>query len=245
MYQPRVYRHELEADLGALQRFELHAGESDLLVIASRPMEREALEALLKARDEVQSAIERDSKFAQSLAPLPPVPFAPPTVRRMIHAAEQSGTGPMAAVAGSIAQSVGERLAQDCAVVIVENGGDLYLAADCELSVGVFAGGSTLSGKIGLKIEASRLPAGVATSSASVGHSLSQGATDAACVVADDAALADACATALGNMVGDAGEVDAALHKIVGLEGVRGALVIINDKIGALGEIELTHLQGE
>jgi ApbE superfamily uncharacterized protein (UPF0280 family) len=44
-----------------------------------------------------------------------------------------------------------------------------------------------------------------------VGHSLSFGRADAPCILAHKASLADAAATALGNLVPDAGAIGAAL----------------------------------
>ncbi len=65
---------------------------------------------------------------------------------------------------------------------------------------------------------------------------------DAACVVALDAALADAAATALGNRVKDAGDIGAALEWAAGLPEILGAVVIVGDKLGARGQVELVPL---
>jgi ApbE superfamily uncharacterized protein (UPF0280 family) len=145
----------------------------------------------------------------------------------------------MAAVAGAIARYVGERAADWGAQVVVENGGDLFLHAQRELTVGIFAGSSPLSRRIGLRITAEMMPMGIASSAASVGHSWSYGKADAACVAADDAALADAAATALGNRVKASADMEPALTWLLGLPGVRGGLVVVGSALGVQGAMEL------
>jgi ApbE superfamily uncharacterized protein (UPF0280 family) len=108
--------------------------------------------------------------------------------------------------------------------------------------VALFAGKSPLSHRVGLRIDPSWSPLGVCTSSGTVGHSLSFGRADAACVVAPDAALADAAATALGNRVRDAGDIPAALEWAAGLPEILGSVVIVGDKLGARGQVELVPL---
>jgi ApbE superfamily uncharacterized protein (UPF0280 family) len=99
-----------------------------------------------------------------------------------------------------------------------------------------------LSHRVGLKIDPALSPLGVCTSSGTVGHSLSFGRADAACVAARNAALADAAATALGNLVQDAGDIGAALKWAAGLPEILGAVVIVGDKLGVRGQVELAPL---
>ncbi len=153
---------------------------------------------------------------------------------------------PMAAVAGALAERVGRALQQEPLnpEVIVENGGDLYLEVTSPAIVSLFAGKSPLSHRVGLRIEAELSPLGVCTSSGSVGHSLSFGRADAACILAHQASLADAAATALGNLVPDAGAIDAALAWAASVPEILGAVVIVGDKLGAWGRVELVPLAG-
>lgn len=116
------------------------------------------------------------------------------------------------------------------------------MGARRELLVGLYAGPSPLSGRLGLKIESGEMPVGVATSSATVGHSWSYGRADAACVVADDAALADAVATGLGNMVRTRADMERALEWAALVEGVRGALLVLGRTLAARGRMQLVSL---
>jgi len=167
-------------------------------------------------------------------------------VGEMIAAARQVGVGPMAAVAGALAERVGRALAQEPSnpEVIVENGGDLYLQVTSPAIVSLFAGASPLSHRVGLRIEPELAPLGVCTSSGSVGHSLSFGRADAACILAHSASLADAAATALGNLVQDAGAIDAALAWAASVPEILGAVLVVGDKLGAWGRVELVPLAG-
>ena len=116
----------------------------------------------------------------------------------MVKAGKNAGVGPMAAVAGAIAEHVGLGLLKSTNHVIVENGGDIFIKTDAPLTVGIFAGKSSLSLRIGIRLSGGPKPMAVCTSSGTVGHSLSLGRADAVCVAADSCAIADAAATAIG-----------------------------------------------
>jgi len=148
----------------------------------------------------------------------------------------------MAAVAGAIAARVGRALLDRSPEVIVENGGDIFLHLKRPATVAVYAGRSPLSQKLGLKIAPEEGGLGVCTSSGTVGHSLSFGVADAVCVVAPDPALADACATALGNRVADAAAIPQALEWIATISQVRGALIVVGKHLGVWGRLELVPL---
>jgi ApbE superfamily uncharacterized protein (UPF0280 family) len=103
---------------------------------------------------------------------------------------------------------------------------------------GIYAGNSPLTGKIALKIDVSQMPCGVCTSSGTVGPSFSFGRADAAIVIAKSAALADACATALGNRVFRVADIPNGLAYAEKTAGIDGVVVIIGDQIGAWGKVQ-------
>ncbi len=150
--------------------------------------------------------------------------------------------GPMAAVAGTFSELVGNALMERSPEVIVENGGDIFINTVKERSIALFAGDSPLSGKVGIKISPGDCPLGVCTSSGKVGPSLSLGLAHAACIIAKSAALADAAATAAGNAVKAEGDVKAGLDIAAKIEGVLGAVIISGDKLGAWGKVELVEI---
>ncbi len=230
-------------DAGDLSYFRVSVGETDLSIGAKRDLRREALEAVLDARSLVLAQIADRPRFKTSLEPLRPHGTESPLIRQMLEAGALAGVGPMAAVAGAIAEFVGRRLAALSREVIVENGGDVFLFGSRKRSVAVAAGDSPLSGLLALAVEPGE-GCGVCTSSGTVGHSLSLGRADAAMVVARDCALADAAATRLGNLVQDPDRLDDALDQVCAIPGVEGALVIAGDRIGIKGNIVIQPVRG-
>ncbi len=148
----------------------------------------------------------------------------------------------MASVAGAVAEAVGQELMAQSEEIIVENGGDVFLRRSGDVRVGIFAGRSPLSLRVGLVIAAAAHPWGVCTSSGTVGPSLSFGRADAVCILSPSASLADAAATAVGNLVRSPSDLERGLEKARMIEGVTGAVIILGEKLAAWGEIELTEI---
>jgi ApbE superfamily uncharacterized protein (UPF0280 family) len=239
-YEPRTYRTRMVRE--GLLGFRVAVKETDLMVLAAQDFTPQVREVVVQERRQLEAYIAAHPGFLEALAPWPADPFAPPVVREMIAATAKVGVGPMAAVAGTLAARVGQALAPLSPEVIVENGGDIFIRVIRPATVALFAGKSPLSGRVGLKIDPGATPLGVCTSSGTVGHSLSLGRADAACIVAPDTALADAAATALGNRVLDAAAIGAALQWAAGVKEILGAVVIVGDKLGAWGAVELVPL---
>lgn len=244
-YRTRSYRQF--HDQAGLVATQVLVQETDLHILATRDVHERATELVLQYRLQLEQYIVKHPLFLATLDPLPMDFLAPPLVREMLAAGLQAGVGPMAAVAGTIAEFVGKALvAEGVEEVIVENGGDIYIHRLKECSVAIFAGQSPLSYKIGLRLLPSQMPVGVCTSSGTVGHSLSFGKADAAVVVARSTPLADAMATCIGNEVGgtlSAKEgVERALAKAGEIEGIEGAVVICGEVMGAMGAVELVRL---
>jgi len=239
-YQERTYRNRLP-EYG-LVSFQVTVKETDLYIKATRDLKEMAREAIIHHRLQLEQYIIKHPDFFRSLVPLASDEFAPPIVRDMLQAAQICGVGPMAAVAGAMAEAVGKDLLAASPEIIVENGGDIFIRSASELRVGIFAGSSPLSFRVGLKIPGASHGWGVCTSSGTVGPSLSFGRTDAVCVLAPSASLADAAATAVGNLVGSPADIPDGLEKAQSIPGLTGVVVIIGDKLGAWGDMELTEM---
>ena len=221
--------------------------DTDLHILADQDVSKVALELALQYRLQIEKYIEQHPGFLHALSPLSPDILAPPIVKEMLAAGMTADVGPMAAVAGAIAEYVGKALMQKgCREVMVENGGDIYLNRTRDCTVAIFAGQSPLSLQVGIKLPVSTMPVAVCTSSGTVGHSLSFGRADAVAVVASSTALADAAATRLGNEVGTLTSDDAGIKRAlqVGqtIQGVLGVVVIVGERIGAVGNVELVKL---
>ena len=148
----------------------------------------------------------------------------------------------MAAVAGAISEMVGAELLNYSEEVIIENGGDIFISSKRDRIVAIYAGNSPLSEKYGVEINAADTPMGVCTSSGTVGHSFSFGKADAAVIIASSATLADAAATAIGNMVTTREDIDKALDYARSSSLLKGVIIIKDDSMGVWGNIRLCEI---
>jgi len=237
----RTYRDFSPRD--GLVAFTVAREETDLFLRAERDLSPEALKAVLDCRSDLRAYLGEHPRFRTALDPLPPDPEAPLIVREMLEAARAANVGPMAAVAGAVSDYVGRRLRPFSAEVMVENGGDIYLSMTKPTTVSIFAGQSPLSMRLGVSVPAERTPCGICTSSGTVGPSLSFGRADAVTVWAPTAALADAAATAIGNLISAPEDLQPALETAGRIGGLWGAAAILGDRIGLWGEMPLVRLR--
>ena len=194
-----------------------------------------AVNAILEARKKIELYIKRDPFFYVTLEPYD---CKGEIVERMCKASNLAGVGPMATVAGVIAQYAVEKMVDAGArFAVIENGGDIAMYIDRPIVVGLY----TYSLTLGLKIEKTGFYA-VCTSSGTIGHSISFGFADAATIFARDACIADAFATALGNMIKDDFKKEDILRTLKNFwekskNYIDGALVVKDDIIGFVGDI--------
>ncbi len=191
-----------------------------------------------RQRNLLEDYLRRQPEFRTALAPLPLLPGAPEVAVRMQAASALTGVGPMAAVAGAMAQLAAEAaLGEGAAEAIVENGGDIYLSSPQPVLIALYPGPGELAGRLALEVQPGEMPLAVCSSSGRLGHSFSFGDCDLATVVARDAALADAAATLAGNLVRRESDLPAALERVAGLPGVSGLLLVKGRKVGMAGRL--------
>lgn len=239
----RDYRHIITGR--DLVSFQVKIKETDLLIRATRNLSVKALKLTSKYRGHLERYIERYPEFTKSLVPLPLHGDEPAIVRTMLEAGRKAGVGPMAAVAGAIAEFVGRDLLRFTPELIIENGGDIFLKVMQKRTVGIYAGESPFSGRIGLEIESGETPLGVCTSSGTVGHSLSKGKADAVVVVSSSVSLADAMATSICNTIQKDSDIEPALELVKNIPEVTGIIIIKGDKMGSRGNIRICGIEAE
>ncbi len=205
-------------------------------------MEKEAKEAVVGYRWQIEEYIRYHPEFRTSLTPVGNDPHAPKIVKEMLKCSRLASVGPMASVAGAIAEFVGKDLIPLSPEVICENGGDIFIASSKERVVGVYAGKSPLNLKVGLRIKPGDTPLGICSSSGTVGHSMSFGKADAVCVLSRSASLADAAATAIGNLIEGRGDIERGLEYGSQIRGIIGVLIIVGEAMGIRGRLELVNL---
>ena len=197
-----------------------------------------AIESIKRNRRELEIYIRANPRFLYTLTPIS-APEKPLVAKLMALAAEKAGVGPMAAVAGAIADlAVNDMTREGCEVAVVEDGGEISAVSNTPVDVAVAAGEEPLSKRFGFRL--TEFPIGVATSSGRFSHALSFGDAEAATVFCKNAALADAAATAVGNLVKgeDVGAaIKAGISKGLSIEGVEGVLIIYKGQVGTAGKI--------
>lgn len=237
----RFYRKSFAGN--DLVYFDVKCEQTDLRIATDTDLHDKAKGLVDKYRGHIENYIKENNEFLLSLKPITVPLNAADIVRKMCQAAQKVNVGPMAAVAGAIGEFVGNDLLKYSEEVIIENGGDLFVKSNHYRRVGIYAGESPFTGKLAIEIPPSSVPIGICTSSGTIGHSLSFGKADAAMIMSEDVSLSDAMATAMGNLVSTAQDIEKGLNYAKCIPEVKGALIIVGDKIGAWGEIKLVTVK--
>lgn len=211
---------------------------------------------IVRQRHLLENYLRRHPEFHRSLEPVEARADAPQIAQQMAQAARRVGVGPMAAVAGAMAQFAAEAaLAAGAEEVIVDNGGDIYASLKQEsgspdltpptshcravepVVIALGTGTAKLADRLAFRVQPEQTPTAICSSSGKMGHSMSLGRCDLATVMAKDAALADAAATLAANLVCIVSDVDGVLERIASIEGITGVLIVQDDRIGLAGRL--------
>jgi hypothetical protein len=237
-YQKRNYRDWINPE--DLKCFVAVEQETDLAIYAKKDLLKKALKSIKKHRDSLIQTIRLYPEFESSLIPVEIKTPVGNIARDMLIAGQKASVGPFAAVAGAMAEYTGKDLLKYTDEIIIENGGDIFITTKKDRIIAIFAGGSPFTGRIGILFKKELSPAGICTSSGTVGHSKSFGKADAVVVVSKSTPLADAVATSACNKIQTKDDIKKALEYAMAIEGIEGIIVIIDGHIGVQGGIELT-----
>jgi len=237
-YQRRFYRDWSRSK--DLHFTHIIAKETDLQILTNKPLDKKFVEERVRSlRWDIEHYISKDHRFLTSLKPIVVELGAPQIVRDMNEAARLANVGPMASVAGAVAEYLGKDLLKaGYRDVIVENGGDIFLKTSRVRAVGIYAGKSKILNKLKLRVRPKDTPLGICASSGTVGHSLSFGCADSVVIFSKSALLADAVATAACNRINSKEDMQKALEFARGVKGVTGAVVILKNSLVTWGDIE-------
>jgi len=234
-YKERDYRNLIEGK--DLVSFQVKEEESDIFIRTNQELSFYARQMVSNFRRQIENYIHSHPLFKSTLLPYSQDKKASKIIKSMIHTTALCGVGPMAAVAGAIAEFVGKELLNYSSEVIIENGGDIFIKSNKVRKVSIFAGSSPFSQRIILKIGAQKNYTGVCTSSGIVGPSLSFGKADAVTIISYSVLLADAAATAVGNIIKTQKDIEQGLIYAQKIKGVKGVVIIKDDKMGLWGDI--------
>jgi ApbE superfamily uncharacterized protein (UPF0280 family) len=240
-YQKRFYRDWF----GARDLYITHiiAKETDLEILTNKPIDKYFIEEKIRLyRWDIENYIDKDRRFLTALKPLAVALDAPRIVKEMAVQAKKADVGPMATVAGAIAEFLGrDLLKKGYKEVIVENGGDIFLKTTKKRKIGIYAGRLKLWRGLKLIIKPKDTPMGICTSSGTLGHSLSFGCADSVVVLSRNASLADAVATAACNRVRTRQDLQAAINFAKSITGVLGVVIIFKNNLISWGKVEFSR----
>lgn len=213
--------------------------ESSCTIISDQKIGLEtARDSIRKNRKILEKYCKENSLFLNSLEPIH-VKKAPLIVELMIDYAAKTNVGPMASVAGVLADlAVLDMKNKGCEVAVVENGGEVSANSDVPIDVCLSAGDVSLSNRFGFRL--SDFPIGLATSSGRFSHAFSFGEAEAVTIFCETAGLADAAATAVCNVVKGKKYRDAielGIKKAKSIRNVLGVLILYHELIGTAGKI--------
>ncbi len=204
------------------------AGDQYAIIINELILQRETLEKYITAHPQ----------FKTSFSPVTLLPNAPDVAKRMAEASLSTGVGPMAAVAGTMAQLAAESARKAGAEeTVIDNGGDLFADLHKPLTIALYAGHCEAANNLCFKIKPEDSPLAICSSSGRMGHSTSLGECDLATVISPNASLADAAATLAANCVKNSGDINPTLEKIHSIPGVKGVIIVTDGTFGMIGNI--------
>jgi uncharacterized protein len=246
----RNYRKNITPSQNEIS-FQVVVEQTDLFVTAQKDLHAEVAAIIHEVRSVIKAHIFLNPQFGTSLTPVNVPSDADQIITAMAEASRFCNVGPMAAVAGAVAQEVATRLKPVSENILVENGGDIYMHSTVPRKVALLSDPESGS-KIGLIIKSNEFPVSICSSSGTIGHSLSLGSGDLVTVRSQDGRLADAAATALANFLKSPADVPLVIEKARILSesltksgakyGLDGVFVQYDSKIGAWGNIELIAL---
>ena len=237
-YQRRFYRDWIRAR--DLYHERIYAKETDLEILTNKKLDKDFVEERVRSyRWDIENYINKDYRFLTALKPIPVELNAPDIVKTMAEASKKVNVGPMASVAGAIAEFVGrDLLKKGYKDVIVENGGDIFLKTTKIRAVGIYAGRSKLLNKLCIRIRPKDTPLGICTSSGTIGHSVSFGCADSVVILSKSATLADSVATASANRIQSKTDLQRALDFARAIKGVLGVVIIFRNNLVTWGKVE-------
>ena len=240
MYKERFYRKQNPGS--ELLSYEVRFFESDLLIKTDSDLSLVARKSTEHYHGIIREYIRSNPEFGAALKPIPADTKAPLIIKKMIAASRRARVGPMAAVAGAMAEFVGKDLLKKCSEVIVENGGDIFLKVHKIRKIGIFAGAASVFNGLALLVRPEETPCGICTSSGRIGHSLSFGLSDAVMVRAASALTADAYATAIANLIKNKKDLPRAVETAKKNPLIQGVVAISGDEMISYGNVELEIL---
>jgi ApbE superfamily uncharacterized protein (UPF0280 family) len=217
-----------------VKAFDIQVQDLTLHITAPEDFAEESRAAALSFWEPLQSYGARDPDFRTSKRALTRVASdAPEIVKEVVSAATAAGVGPMFSFRGAVVDAVGRFLGQQMNVVTVACDGDYFIKAKKRMKVAVNRrGGEPLT----IVLEPSVHGVGLSTT---LGRGRGGQGPDGLAVIAQSCMLADAAAAGVQACLPKPDGFGMALHYLRRVPGVTGGVVVIGERIGVAGGVEI------
>ncbi|MCL5770657.1 MAG: UPF0280 family protein [Actinobacteria bacterium] len=232
-----IYR--IKVNVGNKFSWKVSYKYSDLFIVSKIDIYKKIIKLLPDFYRIIQEFIKKYPSFAKTLNSFNPKDDFPDIIKKMCQSSVIFKVGPMASVAGAVCQYLAQTLSKNNPYLSIENGGDIYIKSPSDIVTGLFLNNKYFKDNIKIKIKKDILPCGIASSSGTLGHSLSLGKSDLTMIICKSPVLADAAATAVGNMVTTKDDIQKTINYFKKFEEILAIIIIKDDKIGLYGDIEL------
>lgn len=213
--------------------FDIQVQDLVLHITAPEDFAEESRAAALGFWEQIHSYGLRDPEFGRSKRPIRRIAGdAPDVVKQVVRVAARAGVGPMFTFRGAVIDEVGRFLGQRLPEVTVASGGDYFLKARKRMRLAVKRHG-------GEPITVAVQPGAGLGVSTTLGRGRGGGGPDGLAVVAESCAAADAAAAGAQAILTKPDGFGMALHYLRRVPGVRGAIVVVDDRIGLAGALEI------
>ncbi len=212
---------------------------SDLFISSSKDISPFISDRIVDFYNIIEKEIKENPNFEKSFVPLSSISSENWIISEMNKASKTFNVGPMAAVAGSLCEFISRDIQNSVRYLMIENGGDVYIKSSKDAVISVFFKNNYFRNGLKLKVEKKLLPCGIASSSGTFGHSVSLGKSDIALVLAENAIVADAAATAFANSIKSKTDLEKAVNLMKDKKGILGLLAVKDEMIAIYGQIKL------
>ncbi len=213
--------------------FDIQVQDLTLHITAPEDFAEESRAAALSFWEQLEAYGTRDPDFRTSKRALTRVATdAPAIVKEVVSATTAAGVGPMFSFRGAVVDSVGRFLAEHTHEVTVSCDGDYFIRGKKRMKVGVHRRGGD---PITIVLEPAR---GVGLST-TLGRGRGGAGPDGLAVVARSCMLADAAAAGVQACLPKPDGFGMALHYLQKVPGVMGAVVVVGERIGVAGGVEI------
>ncbi len=214
--------------------FDIQVQDLTLHITAPEDFAEESRAAALSFWEQLQSYGARDPDFRTSKRALTRIASdAPEIVKEVVSAATAAGVGPMFCFRGAVVDAVGRFLAEQMHEVTVACDGDYFIKAKKRMKVAVKRRGGE---PITIVLEPDPRGVGLSTT---LGRGRGGQGPDGLAVIARSCMLADAAAAGVQACLPKPDGFGMALHYLQRVPGVTGGVVVIAERIGVAGGVEI------